>query len=210
MIARCYRSWRTALAILLAGLFTVATVTLPQPVSAESCSNPYTVVGGDSFYAIAIKMGVPKADRPNYVAQILWINHNPKVIHPGDKLCLPPAAATPTPPPVRKEWTRAEVEKIIRNIWPDMSEGIALAVVERESHLNPYSHSGSCCYGLFQIYWDVHKARASALHRFLGGKGEPGPHILFSPRFNTLLALQMYRQGGWGPWCSSSGFPVSC
>jgi hypothetical protein len=209
MIARQLSPRRFTPAILLAVLITVSTVAISQPVSAAGCTNPYTVVSGDSFYRIAIKMGVPESKRADYVAQILWINHNPKVIHPGDKLCLPPTASTPEPKP-RREWSREEVEKIIRKLWPDMSEGIALAVVERESHLNPYSHSGTCCYGLFQIYWEVHKVRASALHRFLDGKGEPGPHILYSPRFNTLLALQMYRQGGWAPWCSSSGFPVSC
>lgn len=209
MFARPSRPWRFAPAI-LAGLLSVSTVAFTNDVQAATCTNPYTVVAGDSFYGIAMKMGVPEAQRASYVAQIIWINHNPKVIHPGDFLCLPPLADPPPPPPPRREWTREQVDKMIRRIWPDMSEKIAIAVADRESHLNPYAHNGKCCYGLFQIYWEVHQRRATALYQFLGGKKKIGPHILFDPRFNTLLALQMYRQGGWGPWCTSSGFPVSC
>ena len=213
MFARYSRSWRVALAF-LAGLLSVSSVAITsQYVAAAGCTNPYTVVAGDSFYAIAIKMGVPQSERATYVAQIIWINHNPKVIHPGDSLCLPPRATDPVDPPTppRKEWTRDEVEKIILNLWPNMNEKVALAIAERESHLNPYSHSpGSCCYGLFQIYYEVHKARITRLYNFLGGQGTPGPGVLFRPKFNTLLTLQMWREGGWHPWCSSSGFPVYC
>ncbi len=212
MFARYLRPRRFASAV-LAGLLSVSTVAFSsRAVEAAGCTNPYTVVSGDSFYAIAIKMGVPKADRPLYVAQIIWINHNPKVIHPGDVLCLPPKSNTPPQPPTTpRVWTRDEVETIIRKIWPNFIENIALAIVERESHLNPYSHgAGSCCYGLFQIYYEVHKTRITNLYHFLGGTGTPGPGVLFRPKFNALLAYQMYVSGGWHPWCSSSGFPVSC
>lgn len=62
--------------------------------SSASCSNPYTVQGGDWFYAIARKCGVSPQD-------LLSANPglNPNVLHPGQVLNVPGASAPNNPPP---------------------------------------------------------------------------------------------------------------
>jgi LysM repeat protein len=102
-------------------------------------------------------------------------------------------AAPTTTVPVRTSYTRAEVEAIIREIWPDDLENEAVRIATRESNLLPTAQN-FCCYGLFQIYWNVHKG-------WLAGIGVTSSQQLFDPRVNAWAALVLYnRAGGWGPW----------
>ena len=51
-----------------------------------------------------------------------------------------------------------------------------------------------CCYGLFQIYFSVHKSWLSTM-------GITQASQLWDPHLNTQAALALYnRAGGWGPW----------
>jgi LysM repeat protein len=93
----------------------------------------------------------------------------------------------------QRTYSRAEVIQIIRDVWPDDQEDKAIAIATRESNLVPGVRN-YCCYGLFQLYYNVHQS-------WLGSLGVTIPAQLFDPRVNATAALALYnRSGGWGPW----------
>jgi len=174
----------------------------------------YKIVKYDGWYVIAKKAGVT-------VRALLAANHATLAtkLYPGRLVCLPAKAvvANPTTTTVKKTtvttakpapkvttttakpappahvYTRAEVIQIIRDVWPDDLEDHAIAIATRESNLVPTAHN-SICYGLFQIYFNVHKS-------WLATIGVTSPSQLYDPRVNAYAALVMYvRAGGWGPW----------
>lgn len=103
------------------------------------------------------------------------------------------AAPTTTAPPPPITYTRAQVEQIIRNVWPDDLEDEAVRIATRESNLVPTAHNW-CCYGLFQIYFNANKASLTSW-------GIVSASQLFDPQINAYAAYAMYlRAGGWGPW----------
>jgi LysM repeat protein len=88
----------------------------------------------------------------------------------------------------------SQAEAIIREVWPDHLEDRAIEIAYRESRLIPTAYNGWCCYGLFQIYWNVHKG-------WLSGIGITSSQQLLDARINASVALEIYtRAGGWGPW----------
>jgi hypothetical protein len=100
---------------------------------------------------------------------------------------------TTTPPPPPSTVSPAEVEAIIRSVWPDELEERALEVARRESNYEPTAKN-SCCYGLFQVYWSAHRS-------WLSGLGISSAEQLYDPATNARVALALYeRAGGWGPW----------
>lgn len=105
---------------------------------------------------------------------------------------MPPTTAPPTTAP-KTSWTRAEVIQIIRNVFPDNLEEHAIFIATRESNLVPNVRN-YCCFGLFQIYYDVHRS-------WLNQMGITSPEQLYDPTTNAMAALVLYnRSGGWGPW----------
>jgi LysM repeat protein len=110
----------------------------------------------------------------------------------------PPTTAAPTttsPPPAPRPTTPppAEIERIVRSVWPDDLEDRALEIVRRESNFQA-NVNNYCCYGLFQIYWNVHKG-------WLAEMGVTSADQLFDAETNARAALTLYqRSGGWGPW----------
>lgn len=95
--------------------------------------------------------------------------------------------------PRQNTYTRAEVQQIIREVWPDDQEDKAIAIAWRESNWVPTVRN-YCCIGLFQIYWNVHKSWLIPL-------GVKSSDMLFDPRINATAALALYqRAGGWAPW----------
>ena len=104
----------------------------------------------------------------------------------------PPTPPTTTPAPVSTAGP-AEVEAIIRAVWPDELEDRAIEIARRESNLDPTARN-SCCYGLYQVYWSVHRS-------WLSGLGITSADQLYDPATNARVALALYeRAGGWGPW----------
>ena len=82
---------------------------------------------------------------------------------------------------------------IIRDVWPDELEDRALEIARRESKYRPTAKN-NCCYGVFQIYWSVHRG-------WLADLGITSAEQLFDPTLNARAALTLYqRAGGWGPW----------
>ena len=78
-------------------------------------------------------------------------------------------------------------------MWPDELEARAIEIATRESTLVATAKN-SCCYGLFQINWESHKA-------WLAGLGVTSPDQLFDAATNARAAYALYqRSGGWGPW----------
>jgi len=108
----------------------------------------------------------------------------------------PPATTKPpatTPPTTRPPGSGGSVEQIIRNVWPDHLEERALVIARRESNLQPGVRN-YCCFGLFQIYYDVHRS-------WLRSIGVDSAEDLYDPYLNTVAAYTLYqRSGGFGPW----------
>ncbi len=120
----------------------------------------------------------------------------PPAAAPSRAPATPPAPPPTTPPTTAvqvRTYTPAEVEAIIRQVWPDELEDKALQVAKRESTLRPTAKNW-CCYGLFQIYFDVHK-------KWLAGMGVTSANQLFDPVVNATAAYALYqRAGSWQPW----------
>ena len=102
----------------------------------------------------------------------------------------PPA---PAPEPVVGN-DPASTEQIIREVWPDNIEDWAVRIAKRESGPNlKVDAANYCCYGIFQIYYSVHRA-------WLADYGVNQPSDLFDPRVNATVALALYGQVGCRPW----------
>jgi hypothetical protein len=118
---------------------------------------------------------------------------------PRPTTTAPPAttAATTAPPATTAAPAYTSPEQnvaIIREVWPDDLEEKAIQVAWRESNWRAEVFNGTCCYGLFQIYWTVHRG-------WLDDFGVTSSTQLFDARTNARMALEIYRRaGGWGPW----------
>jgi LysM repeat protein len=185
------------------------------PSHRATCKRTYTIVSGDAWVLIAKKVGVS-------TKALLAANNATRrtALYPGRTLCLPSGASAPTtaapvttaaassaPPTTAKPaappttvatrpvntYTKAQAEQIIRDVWPDELEDHAVFLAKRESHLTP-NVNNFCCYGLFQIYFNVHK-------KWLAQMGVTSAAQLWDPRVNAYAALVLYnRAGGFGPW----------
>jgi LysM repeat protein len=201
---------------------TAATATMADapkaeaPTTAPTCITSYKVVSGDYWILIAKKVSVSTKD--------LLAANNAKAttpLYPGRSICLPKNASAPTTPAApsttapartvttttkpaattvapattvpRRSYSATEVEAIIREVWPDELEDEAVRIARRESNLQPTARN-ACCYGLFQIYWTVHKG-------WLVPMGITSAEQLFDPRVAATAGYALYqRSGGWGPW----------
>lgn len=109
----------------------------------------------------------------------------------------PTTAAPPTTSAPARTYTRDQIIQIIRDVWPDDQEERAILVVQRESNFRPTAKN-SCCYGLFQIYYQVHRS-------WLAGMGVTSAEQLYDPLTNVRAAYTLYqRSGGWGPWSQTA------
>lgn len=105
----------------------------------------------------------------------------------------PPTTAAPTTEPAPPPPAPEEVERIIREIWPDELEERALEIAWRESGYQADVRN-YCCFGLFQIYWEVHRS-------WLAELGVTSAEDLYDAETNVRAAYVLYqRSGGWGPW----------
>ena len=121
----------------------------------------------------------------------------PPSTSPPSTVTTKPATTTTTAPtttvPVPAPPSRAEVEAMIREVWPDDLEDKALEIAWRESGYRA-NVKNWCCYGLFQIHWSAHKS-------WLDDFGATSPAHLLDARTNIRAAYALYqRSGGWGPW----------
>jgi LysM repeat protein len=186
------------------------------PAASGACQRTYRVHPGDSWMRIA-------ASGQMKVEALLSANGSriDTVIHPGKELCIPAGARMPTPPPTptttvrpptttravrstspgapapapaRAPVTADQVVAMIREIWPAELADRAIAIAYRESRHRPEAYNGRCCYGVFQIYWNVHRS-------WMAAHGVTSVNQLYDARTNILMAYQIYqRAGGWGPW----------
>ncbi len=189
---------------------------------AAQCTKTYTVVGGDYWILIAKKVSVtldellaankattstaifpggtvclpanasaPTTAAPTTAARVTTAKPAPTTAAPTTT--KPPTTTAPPTTTPKTNWTRAEVEAIIRATWPDDLENEAVRIATRESNLTPTAKN-FCCYGLFQIYFDVHKS-------WLAQMGITSAQQLLDPRINAYAAVALYnRAAGWGPW----------
>ncbi len=191
--------------------------------SAASSCKKYTVVAGDYWILIAKKVSVSTsellaankatASTALFPGGIICLPANASAPTTAAPTTAAPTTAAPTttvkvttttakvttttaggsPVPVKKSYTRAEVEAIIRYVWPDNLEDEAVRIATRESNLQPGVRN-FCCYGLFQIYFNVHKV-------WLAQSGVTTAEQLYDPLTNAYIAYALYlKAGGWGPW----------
>jgi hypothetical protein len=192
--------------------------------AAPSCNRTYEVSAGDYWLSIARAHDVPlaalltqnsaTATSALFPGQSICLPANattptaarapaptpaPVTTRPPAATAAPPTTAKPTTtaaaavPPPANNYSRDDVVAIIRAVWPDELEEKAIAVATRESNLNPTVRN-YCCFGLFQIYWNVHKS-------WLKEMGITSAAGLYDPTANTTAAYALYqRSGGWGPW----------
>lgn len=179
--------------------------TVAAMATRPACVREHEIVAGDYWLRIA--------DRYDVSLESLLTANNAGLDYlllPGETVCLPKDASTPTsaaptttkapsttkPPSTTlppSSYTVEQVKQIIRDVWPDDLEQRALEIAYRESRYNPLAKNW-CCYGVFQIYWDVHKS-------WLPQIGITTANQLYDPYLNSLAAYWVYkRAGGWGPW----------
>ena len=114
---------------------------------------------------------------------------------PSARLTAPdtvPPTTVPAPAPASAQ----AVIQIIREEWPDHLEEKALQIAWRESNYKPRVVGGTrnCCWGLFQIFYEVHKG-------WLPTVGVNAPEDLLDARLNARAAYRIYqRSGSWRPW----------
>lgn len=102
-----------------------------------------------------------------------------------------------TPPEIPYVDNRS-VEQMIRDVWPDDLETRALKIAFRESRYVPTAHTW-CCYGIFQLYLESHKALFNAM-------GIYTKQDLYDPLTNIKAAYALYLEAvrvfhnGWQPW----------
>ena len=199
---------------LLAAVLVVGVLVGPPGASAaaaETCTKTHTARRGESWWTISRKYRIT-------LRRILDLNNartSTKILI-GDQVCVraAPAPTTTVPPdtvppttvptdtvppttvPVPAPASAQAVIQIIREEWPDHLEEKALQVAWRESNYKPRVVGGTrnCCWGLFQIYYEVHKG-------WLPTVGVNAPEDLLDARTNARAAYRIYqRSGSWRPW----------
>ena len=163
------------------------TVCLPSNASAPTTAAPTTSATPTTATPTTAKPSTTSpATSPATTAKTTTTVKAPATTVKSTSTSTPAAVATKT------SYTRAEVEAIIRQVWPDDLEDEAVRIATRESNLDPTVRN-YCCFGLFQIYFDVHKA-------WLAQMGVTSAEQLYDPLINAYVAFAMYLKVGWSPW----------
>jgi len=195
-----------------------------QPVTSPRCGADYEVAAGDFWLRLADAAKVDLADllavndatvdTALYPGRTICLPDGARTPAPPTTVApttaapttaapttvapttAPPTTAAPTtaaPAPAPAPAAPADIEQIIRNVWPDDLEDRALQIAWRESNYIPTAKN-FCCYGLFQMYWEVHRG-------WLTDMGITSAEQLYDPTTNARAAYALYqRAGGWGPW----------
>lgn len=104
------------------------------------------------------------------------------------------AACAPAPPPAACESTPAApfIAQAFTDVGIPDQIGKAYRIAWRESHCDPNARNRSGASGLFQIMLPLH---ADLFSQWYGGAA-----LWSDPYINAVVAAQMVRTGGWGPW----------
>ena len=193
----------TMVAITLAITFAIAPVPFSgSPASSAACTRQHSAKPNDSWSRLAARFNLS-------LRELLAMNSASArtAIFIGDTICVsqqPTVTQQPIVTQPTEAYTRRQVVAIIREVWPDEHEENALLVARRESQYVPSVVGGArnCCYGLFQMYWSVHRS-------WLAKSGITEPSQLLDPRTNAEAALALFRRNGnsWRPWWTSSWRP---
>jgi len=124
----------------------------------------------------------------------------PKPSNPPTTKAAPATTApAPTAPPTTEAaappantYSKADVEAIIRSVFPADEADEAVRVATRESNLVPTVRNW-CCYGLFQIYFKMNKKTLATI-------GVTSAEQLYDPMVNTQAAYLLFQRSGWAPW----------
>jgi len=170
-----------------------ASVTLKELLAANKATTSAALYPGRAV-CLPSTASTPMTAAPTIVAKPTptTVKPTPTTVKPTPTTVKPtPTTAAPAPP--LQSYTKTQVAQIIRDVWPDELEDEAIRIATRESNLAPTAKN-SCCYGLFQVYYQVHKG-------WLATIGITSATQLFDPRTNAYAGYVMYlRSNGWGPW----------
>lgn len=198
-----------------------ATVSVQAARVEPECALEYTAAPGDSWYRIADAAGITvddlldanlaQLDAPIYPGDEICLPEGATMPAPptttvAPSTTAPPATVAPTtvapttvpsttvPSSPSALASPEEVQRLIREIFPAELHEKALEVAWRESNYRANAYNGWCCYGVFQIYWTVHRS-------WLDDFGINSTADLYDARKNITAAYALYqRAGGWGPW----------
>jgi hypothetical protein len=108
----------------------------------------------------------------------------------------PPTTAPPTTEavvaPPENTYSKADVEAIIRSVFPAEEADEAVRIARRESNLVPTVRNW-CCYGLFQIYFKMNQKTLAPI-------GITSAEQLYDPVLNAQAAYAIFQRSGWAPW----------
>jgi LysM repeat protein len=198
-----------------------ATVSAQAARLEPECALEYEAASGDSWYRIADAAGVTvdelldvnlaELDAPIYPGDEICLPEGATMPAPSTTTTTPVTPSTTSAPSTTVAPTTVapsttapsvtaplaspdEVQQLIREIWPEELHEKALQVAWRESNYRANAHNGWCCYGVFQLYWTVHRS-------WLDDFGINSTADLYDARKNITAAYALYqRSGGWGPW----------
>ncbi|NNE12546.1 MAG: hypothetical protein HKN41_09935, partial [Ilumatobacter sp.] len=162
-----------------------ATVSATADRVEPDCPQTYAAAPGDSWYRIADAAGVSPAallTENRATVETVMFPGDEICLPAGATMPSPPSTTAPaTTTPASTATTQApatttaptttapagspgrdaspeEVRAVIRSIFPESQWETAYVIADRESRFDPTAYNGWCCYGVFQIYWNVHKS----------------------------------------------------
>jgi LysM repeat protein len=211
------------------GIAEAATVDAAAERIVPECPQTYTAAPGDSWYGIAAAAGVtPSALMAENRATVDTVIFAGDDICLPSGATVPTAPATTTPPATTEPATTTaptttqaptttvatttpsgspgtnasvdEVKAVIRSIFPESEWDTAFTIADRESRFVPTAYNGWCCYGVFQIYWNVHKS-------WLDDLGISSSSDLYDPLLNVKAAYALWQRSGnsWHAWSTYDG-----
>ena len=210
------------------GISAAATVDASAERIIPECPQTYAAVPGDSWYGIAAAAGVSPtalmAENRATVDTVIFAGDDiclpsgatvpttPPATTPTDTTSPATTAPTTTQAPTTtvasttpsgspgRDASVAEVKDVIRSVFPESEWDTAFTIADRESRFVPTAYNGWCCYGVFQIYWNVHQS-------WLDDLGITSSSDLFDPLLNVRAAYAIWQRSGnsWSAWSTYDG-----
>ena len=175
----------------VAPVTTAAPSSPPATVAADEVAPSTTAKKAAPTTAAKAAPATTAAKKPATTAAPAPKPTSPPTTRPAPTTTVAPTTTTEAAPPANT-YSKADVEAIIRTVFPAEQADEAVRIATRESNLVPTVRNW-CCYGLFQIYFQMNKKTLAAI-------GVTSPEQLYDPTINAQAAYAIFQRNGWGPW----------